>query len=387
VADKLDWLDKHLILVRYLTVSDAAELENYKIRPDLAGLFADVDSAEEMAFKLAKVEKYKDACELLAYIAHKRAGIWWGYQCVLSLLEELAVNPVVERDIAGIAAEFKVTVPDFAKVKLPDPPDTSELDASLAELRAKAADMRKHADPVMMKTVDDAIAVAFDEFKKVHGMDPIELVKKVQQRSGEGTFKIDPNSPAFKARDELRAKLQTIQKQTVDMIKSVIPPKVPKHEKKLRDNALSAVYRWIVAPDEVNSKACLDIGNTCPDTPAGLLSLSAFWAYGNLMPGGEQVVPTPPGLAANGLNQTLLKCALHKGGTRKVNERFEIYFNMGADALSGRDNWAETLRDGVPPHETLNRAPPENGAAGHDGGKRGASPDTAVYRRWKPENI
>jgi hypothetical protein len=383
MADKLDWLGKHLILLRCFTVSEAVEKENYKIPPHLAGLFAGENGVEKMAFKLAKAEKYKDACEILAYVAHKRAGVWWGYRCILSLLEELGVNPAEERDIDSIAASFEPTIPDFAKVKLPDPPDMSQLNATLDELKAKTKDMRKYADPAMMKTVDDAIALAFSEFKKVHGMDPIELVKKVGECIAADPFKIDPNSPVYKARDELRAKLQTVRKQTLDTIKAVIPPKVPAHEKKLRNNALLAVYRWIVAPDELNSKACLDMGNACPDTPAGLLSLSAFWAEGNLMPGGERVVPAPPGLSANGINQTLLMCALHKGGTRNVKERFEQYFNLGVNVLSGKENWTESLDAAKAPHELdafshavnpshLTETPPEEKAGDHP------------YKRWMP---
>ncbi|MDR1986068.1 MAG: hypothetical protein LBP88_03725 [Treponema sp.] len=382
MADKLDWLDKHLILLRYLTVSDVVEKENYKIRPDLAELFAGVNSVEEMTFNLAKAEKYKEACELLAYIAHRQVGVWWGYQCLVSLLEELGANPPEDRDIADIAKDFKVEVPDFAKVKLPDPPDMSQLNASLDQIKALTKDMREHADPVVMKMVDDAVAVAFREFKKVHGMDPIELVKKVQERASLGT-QIDPNSPIFKARDELRAQLQTLRKETVDTIKSVIPPKVPEHEKKIRDNALSAVYRWIVAPDEVNSKKCLDIGNECPDTPAGLLALSSFWAFGDLMPEGDQIVPTPPGLAPNGLCQVLLMCALHKGGTRKLKERYEHYFNLGVEILSGKDNWEKSLAEGQPLHETLSHAasPPPPAAE-----KPVERPPASGYKRWKPEN-
>jgi hypothetical protein len=181
-----------------------------------------------------------------------------------------------------------------------------------------------------------------------------------------------------------------VRKETVDTIKSVIPPKAPGHEKKVRDNALFAVYRWVVAPDEVNAKKCLDIGNECPDTPAGLLSLSAFWAFGNLMPGGEQIVPTPPGLAANGLVQTLLMCALHKGGTRKVKERYELYFNLGVDVISGKDNWEGSLVNGKAPHETIAaQAALENGKpsaepSAEDGQVPPPANGNGSYKRWKP---
>jgi hypothetical protein len=133
----------------------------------------------------------------------------------------------------------------------------------------------------------------------------------------------------------------------------VLPPKVPAHQKKLSDNALAAAYRWVAAPGPENAQRCLDVGNECPDQPGGLLSLSAFWSFGNLMPAGDQMVPTPPGLAANGLVQTLLLCALAPGGVRKVKERYAEYFRLGVEVLTGADNWEASLADGKMPHEQL----------------------------------
>jgi len=76
-----------------------------------------------------------------------------------------------------------------------------------------------------------------------------------------------------------------------------------------------------------------------------LLSFCAFWAGGNLMPDpdGDQVVPTPAGLAANGICQVLLMCALHKGGTRKLKERYEHYFNLGVEVMTGKNNWEKDI--------------------------------------------
>jgi hypothetical protein len=305
---------------------------------------------------------------------------------VLSLLEELQVQGAEDRDIGDIAKDFEVTVPDFAKVPLPDPPDVSEMEAVFAKLKPETRAMREKADPVVMKLVDDAMEAAFKEFEKVHGIKPLELLKQLCARLAQDPAPIDPASPVFTARAELQAKLQALQKETVDTIKAVLPPKVPEHEKKIRDNALDAVYRWVVAPDKENSQKCLDIGNECPDTPAGLLSLSAFWAFGNLMPKGEQVIPTPPGLAANGLTQTLLMCALHKGGTRKVKERYAEYFRLGVEVLSGADNWEESLAAAVPPHqEAPEQAPANSGTASGDTAASATPNGAARYKRWKPE--
>ena len=371
-----------MIMLRHITVKEAAEKENYKIRPDMAEWFTGVSSVQEMAFKLAHGEKYKEACELLAYAAHRRAGVWWLYRCVDNLEEELRENPASDRDISDIAASFAVTVPDWAKVKAPesDPAGQAQIEDLYSQSKAQVQKAEAALDPEMLRYVRDAVEVAFQDFKKVHGIHPVDLLKNAAARINEDPHEINPDSPVFKAADELKAKLQGVQKETVAMIKAVIPPKVPEHEKKLRDNALHAVYRWVVAPDEINSQKCLDLGNECPDTPPGLLALSSFWASGNLMPGGKQIVHTPPGLAANGLNQTLLMCALHKGGTRKLKARYERYFNLGVDVLSGKDNWGESLAEGQPPHQGLS----DSGAVHSPGAPH---PEAPKYKRWKPENI
>jgi hypothetical protein len=275
------------------------------------------------------------------------------------LLEELEENPASERDIADIGTNFEPSVPDFAKIEPPktDPEMIASMEAKLAEMEVDYQKARAAADPEMLNLVEEAVEVAFQEFKSVHGIHPIDLIKKLGGKLREDSRPLDMNSPIFQEAAKLKAQLGAVQKETVDTIKAVIPPKVPEHEKKIRNNAMAAVYSWIVAPDAENSQVCLNIGNECPDTPAGLLALSAFWAFGNLMPLGEQIVPTPPGLAANGLSQVLLMCALHKGGTRKLKERYELYFNLGVEVLSGRDLWDESLKNGEAPHETIGSAP------------------------------
>jgi hypothetical protein len=366
-------------------MEEVVSKEAYKIRPDLEKPFAGVSNAEEMVFKLAHGENYKDACELLSYIAHRRAAVWWGYRCVLSILEELREKPVEDRDIATIGTNFTPTVPDWAKVELPEqnPIINNLFDSARAENVQKFKALESQLDPEYHAYVKEAVEIAFQEFKQVHGIHPVDLLKMAGDRINEDPYPIDPNSPAFTEAAKLKAQLAALQKETVDTIKSVIPPKVPEHEKKMRDNALSAVYRWVVAPDAENSQKCLDIGNECPDTPAGLLSLSSFWAFGNLMPRGEQVISTPPGLAANGLVQTLLMCALHKGGVRKVKERYEVYFNLGVDVLSGKDNWAESLVQGKAPHEIASVG---EAVAGAQQPQPPAKGPNGAYKRWKPEH-
>jgi hypothetical protein len=357
MADKLDWLNKHLAVVRYTSIKEIAEKESYTIRPDLAELYAGVDSAEEMVFKLAGLGRFKCSSELMLYIAHKRVAVWWVYRCVISLMEELLLNPAGERDIATIGADIEKgpEVPEFAKIKPPevDPENIAFIEAKLAKMEADYQKARAAADPEMLSLVEEAMEVAFQEFKNVHGIHPMDLLKKLGERLKEDPRPIDPDSPIFQEAAKLKAKLAAVQKDTVETIKSVLPPKVPAHQKKLSDNALAAVYRWVAAPGPENAQRCMDVGNECPDQPGGLLSLSAFWSFGNLMPEGEQVIPTPPGLASNGLTQTLLLCALAPGGVRKVKERYAEYFRLGVDVLTGADNWEPSLVDSKMPHEQI----------------------------------
>jgi hypothetical protein len=357
MADKLDWLNKHFVAVRYTDLPDLVAKENYKIRPDLEPFFTGGGNAETIVYALAEAGKWKDACELMAYMVHRRAGIWWGYRSVLSLMEEIMLNPAGERDIASIGADIEKgpEVPEFAKIELPkpDPAALAKVDALLAEAKAQSEKAKAMLDPGMLHYVEEAVEVAFQEFKRVQGIHPIDLLKQIGAKLTEPRYQVDPKSPIILETAKLKAQLAAVQRDTVATIKSVLPPKIPSYQKKLSDNALAAAYRWVAAPNAENAQRCLNVGNECSDQPGGLLSLSAFWSFGNLMPEGEQVVQTPPGLAANGLTQTLLLCALAPGGVRKVTERYAEYFRLGVEVLSGADNWEATLGKKNMPHEQI----------------------------------
>ncbi|MDR2633691.1 MAG: hypothetical protein LBC51_08745 [Treponema sp.] len=392
MADKLNWLDKHLVLIRHLTVADAVSSEGYKIPPELEDLFGGVSGAAEMVFTLAERGKHKNACELMAYIAHRRAAVWWGYRCVCSLNEELRLKPPEEFDFEKppepppLPPYFNIPIPK------PDPALAAALDAAVAGAKGAAAESAALVNPAMKKYVADGVEQAFRAFEKANGVHPMALLKQLGERMKQDPYAIDPDSPIFRMEREIHAKLDGQRERIIAEIKAAHVeaglesplnknPKLEAHKQKLKDNALDAVYRWVVAPDAVNAQKCLDAGNECPGEPAGLLALSAFWAFGNLAPQLDQVIPTPPGLAANGLDKTLLMCAVAQGGTRKIAERFEHYFNLGVDVLSGRDNWENSLARGKEPHED----PPVSGQAPEREQPQTPEAQThPVYKRWKP---
>lgn len=398
MSDKLNWMNRHFVLVRHVSLQDVVEQEKYKPNPEVEDMYSGVSSAGEMVWKFADAGRWKCACELLAYMSHRRAAVWWAYLCLLSLNEELGRVPAEDRDIADIATSFEPTVPDFARIK-PAEPDSEMLDraeAKLNELKTAAENLKRRVNPEVMADIDEALAIAFEAFKKEHGHTPLDLLEMALEKE-QNPMPVDENSPIFKAADQLEDQLNAVRRETIGTIKSVLPPKIPAHEKKQRDNALQAVYRWIVAPDEINSQKALDAGNECPDTPAGLLALCAFWAFGNLMPAGEQIVPTPPGLAANGISQVLLMCALHKGGTRKLKERYEHYFRLGLEVMTGENNWDKNVRAGEAPHTrdavpgAFGQKPPAAPAVTEEArepvsppAEKKKSPEPALYHRWKP---
>ncbi len=390
MSDKLEWMNRHFVLLRHKSLDDVCKIEGYKIRPDIQSFFDGKTDAEEIVWNFADAGRWKCACELLAYIAHRRAAVWWAYQCLLSLNEELEIVPAEDRDIDSIATSFEPTVPDFAKVEPPepDPAQVANMEAKIAEMQSEYQQMRAMVDPEMLKLVEDGMEIVYKEFETVHGIHPLKVLDLLTEKLPQDQNPIDRDSPIFKAADEIKSKLMQVRQETLDTIHAVIPPKVPAHEKKVRDDALQAVYRWIVSPDEVNAKKALDIGNECPDTPAGLLSFCAFWAGGNLMPEGEQVVPTPAGLAANGISQVLLMCALHKGGTRKLKERYEHYFNLGVEVMTGENNWEESVIAGEAPHDAESSESTKTIEKNADTSKitpAETKSTSVVYKRWKPE--
>lgn len=355
MADKLDWLDEHFVLLKYNKVSEMVNNEGYKINPNVEKYLPDNDMVDKFINNLVKDKLYKDACEVLAYAIHRRAGVWWGYRSMMALIDETGGEPVIERDIADIGKPSEPNIPDFFK-DMPQIEGRPLTEADFAEVNAQLEAAQKQVDELVPDYIRDKFNAYMDEFynmfKKEHGYTPLELIDIVISKYNPNESMIDEeNSPIFKAEKELKSNIEKMRQETVDLIKSVVPEKSKEHIIKMQKKALDAVYAWVVSPDEVNSKNAMDIGNECADLPAGLLCLTAFWSYGNLMPMTNQVIKTPPGLAANGLNSAILNMSLVKGGNKKPKERFEEYFNIGLNIAYGKDNWAESLECDKAPHQ------------------------------------
>lgn len=235
MSDNLEWRNKHLVLLRYLTREDMEKNEKFRLDPSVAPVVEGITRAEDMIFKFADVGRWKCASEVITYAAHRRAAIWWLYTCLLSLNEELAINPAVDRDIATIGTDFEVKVPEWATAIQPptiDPELNSKMDTALEGLEKTYQDMRAKCKPEYLEAIEEGMEVVQEEFKKVHGIRLDQAIEMIKAKLLQDPAEIDPNSPVIVESKKIKEQLKAVQKETVDLIKSVIPPKVPEHEKK-----------------------------------------------------------------------------------------------------------------------------------------------------------
>ena len=362
VSNQLEWMNKHLVLLKYQTVNEAVEQEMFPATTDLLEIAENNPNSEDFLHELENRKEYKDACSFLAYNLHHRAAVWWSYICVLDLLKELKKAPAKPRDIDDIGKPKPFNLPEWAQKPEKPPYNVEEKLAEFRDFRDKAfaahQERIKNIDPEIRKDCEEAIEIVMSEIRKEHGKDLFDLLNAACEkiiRDHNQDFVIDvENSPITKAKKELQDKIEASRKETIETIKASLPKVDLKAQIKNKRSALDSVYSYIVSPDEDNANNCLKIGNKGPDTPEGLLSLVAFWSFGDLAPKGTTVVKTPAGLLGNGINSLMLMLALAPGGEKKLKERYETYFKLGYEVAAGRNNWSKSVEEGKAPHAELN---------------------------------
>ena len=339
MADKLEWLNHHYVLLNNALVDDVVAQKGYKVPFKLKELALEKKYSQDYLNSLWDQKLFKEGCEFLGYAMHKRAAAWWAYCCVLSLQEELKINPFKPRDIEDIGKPKPFEIPEWAKApEFKRPPELDEVEKysqiALSDIEKIKADALKVIifDEVMKKetgmTIDELMDDAF-----------AKIIAKSKQP--EQPFVDEVNSPIFIEKRKLDEKLEAIRQKTIKTIKASLPEKSEEEIAFQTSNAMQAAYNCIVAPTAKNAQMCLDCGNACPDTPEGLCALITFWAYGNMTPEGKTVVRTPEGLVGNGLSGFILMCALRQGGTREFDERVEHYSEIGRQVCYGKNLWAD----------------------------------------------
>lgn len=368
MADDLSWRNQHALLQLHPYVDEVVAKEQLKLTTSQQSLAKQYPLSIDYLAYLSQHEQYKDACTFLAYNLHHRIAVWWGYMCVVDVLTEILQKPAPVKDLSDVAKPRPFELPPFvqemqkqaAQESPIDPKIMDQLNAAQARLKDIEQQLRQIIPAPLFDFADQALAEQNAYFKKVHGMEPMELlnslvdkavqIQEQEKRTGMSA-NIDPNSQIFAETKAIEEKVEKIRQETVALVKSALPAIDTEQQNKDRLSCLDAVFAYIAAPDEVNAQRLLDLGNKIPDKIEGLLSLVAFWSYGDLMPQGKQVIPTPAGLMSNGLNCLLLSCALQQGGIFNFAQRFQRYYNFGYECLLGKSNWSPYVAAGTSLHE------------------------------------
>ena len=399
MSDNLKWMNRHAILLREPQWANIAAKENYKIRADLRPLFDAHPDSLELLDAMDGNGLYREGCEFIARMTHRRAAVWWGYCCLLDFFAELqavergdarpaqptdALEPLLAElkkipglDIPkpgnltpeGIDAFCKAPEMDLRKaLEFPKPPpqDRSALAAASARMKDGCAKLDSFIPAGIRDAFAKSVARGEEQTRLLHGIGSAALFDKARSAAEAGplTYTVDRFSHPVR-REVLRLPqvLEAMRKTILSDIKAAFPEKYPatpeaalllKAAGKARsDTAVQAVWRWIVSPDERNTTLALEAGNGAAGTPEGMLAYAAAWSFGDLAPEGKTTVPVPPELPGTGLNAALVLMAMGQGGHRKMKERYERYFRTGIDVVFGRNLWTEAVSDDLSPHEML----------------------------------
>lgn len=363
MADKLDWLNQHPLWFVYPTVSQVVEHNHLSLSTPLLALAQRFPIAEDYLNALWYEGKFKDACTFCAYNTNPRVAVWWAYYCVVDLTKELLLQPAQKIKIQDIAKPRPLTIPDWCNFPEEDKsltPEQLSYVKKIKQTQAKLTEEMQNLQALMPSSLVNFINATFEAtflaMKERSGYDPRELLQEAFQKQQELSKMSDidkDNSPIFKAAEELKQKIEKVRVETADLINSVLPEEDYEKERQVAAQCLDAVWAYISSPNDKNAQTVFQLGNACPNQVEGLLASVAFWSYGSLTPNQEQMVKTPAGLMANGINGLLVKCATTLGGVYKPVERFERYFNLAFAALTNQSNWEPFVERNTSPHQEI----------------------------------
>ena len=397
MSDNLKWMNRHAVLLREPQWAGIAAREGYKIRADLRPLFDAHPDSLELLDAMAARGLYREGCEFIARMTHRRAAVWWGYCCLLSYLDECkavasgAVKPAPDaavelleglpvpkgiklpsaptgslKDIDSFCKAPEVDLKAMLADYVPPPQDKSAILAASSAVKAKIDAIDRLIPARAREAFETARARRIGQFEARMGATPKANFDAANAfaRSAFVNYKVNrTDSKNMKPILSLPETLEAQRKGIIGQIKDAFPEKYPKtpeaklllsaKTKKDSDEAIQSVWRWIVSPDERNTTLAMAAGNGAPGTPEGLLAYTAAWSFGDLAPEGKVTVPVPPELPGTGLNSVLLMLALGQEGHRKMKERYELYFKMGMDVVFGKSLWTEAVSEKLSPHAKL----------------------------------
>ncbi|MCP3965324.1 MAG: hypothetical protein GY750_06370 [Lentisphaerae bacterium] len=378
--------DKPLIMLDNKTPQEAMEKNAYKPSDDVRKLIKDKMSSEELIGALRSKDMFKEACDLMAHCINRRVGVWWAYSCVDTVNKEveaqLKISPFTPKELR----EKEV------KAKLADLNDRSELDALQKQAAAEGNEYEKIAQKVTGEKLlkpDDPWAKAQAEFRsqQTKKFGPAEQAVK-EMDAALGNLSSQERASMRKGLDKIYAKYEAehgvhpmaeLEKQltlsispepadmpdtptTADKYYAVVERKIKETEEFISramnkhfplnipkvkvptlkdkvDDALFSVKRWILTPTDENGQLARDAAVPVISEPEGLCAVTAFWSSTDLLPEEKSILHPPPGLASSGVQNTIFLCAMKEGGSKDYDERYQEYFDIGIDCVSGVRTW------------------------------------------------
>jgi hypothetical protein len=381
---------KPLILLQYITLYEAVGKNAYEIDEDFEEMFNTIDSSEEILEKFQAEENFAEANKYLAYSIHKRVGVWWAYQCVKMVQDEIEKAKLKKKEKRDVQKEIDAFVKDglpemkqlqkmtadhekdnadmeaYAKSILNDPDGalkSGKIDQEVhdiltrKELKAFMQQLKNRIEAFPKNVKDEAkrMVEKFNiDYAKEYGMSFKEHA--MQQFEQELMSPVKPkidSSLLDKTMLRINDKINDY-KQEIDQEMKKVPktaadiPGLPKGvSKKKIGEAYESALHWILAPSGINAKYALNSGNAANGKMEGLLALCAFWAHGDLAVDQEnvkQVLLTPPGLTSNGINSIFNMAAVEavaEGVDISYDEFMEEFHKIGIEAAQGINLWNE----------------------------------------------
>ncbi|QSH41537.1 hypothetical protein P0136_07505 [Lentisphaerota bacterium ZTH] len=375
---------KPLIMLDFKTPLEAVKKNAYRPDEDVEALLDKDMTSEQFIAALRSNGMIKEACDFMCFCVNRRIGVWWAFNCVE------AVNSEIEEQLKKSPLSFEEQQQNEVEAKVAQWSDRSGLDAIKAKHDAQAQasikTMEKLAGPEITNPKDplarpqallrqqldndfasldnvmNEMSAAISALPQQDRLAAQSLVEKIyakyETENGihpmkaleQGIMKAivpEPVPQDTALRDQYFAainhKIEAVKEYIDQTINKHFPLKMPglpkMPSKKKIDDALFAVKRWILTPTDENGKLALEAGKPVVKEPEGICALAAYWSSTNLTPEAKQPLYSPPGLAANGFLNTLFLCAMKKGGSKDYDQRYEEYFDLGIDVLTGVKTW------------------------------------------------
>jgi len=340
MADKLDWLNQHFLMLKYNTLEEVIREGGYELPAQLGKMASPGISVQDFVFRLCDHGILEEAIRVLAYAIHHRAGVWWGLVAVRDLYAELEEGKKKAAEDAAKQEEAeKQAAAQEAEQRKAEEQAQAEAEAEDRAAEEKALKEAEEQAQEYEKQLAEVKANFTPEQKDMYQM----IMDKVREVCKEQTGKTWEEISAL-ANDvpEEEPEVETPEPEEEMPEEEADPTAMPQEmADELNKAAIQAVDAWVREPDAENTVAVLNASEKASGEIESMLASTAFWSYGNLSveDAAEKVTPVPPGLAGNGLSISMLIMSLAEGGFNTQKQRMERYLKLGYEVAIGRSNW------------------------------------------------